>query len=115
MRAIDVFGLVSERIAHEVPPTNPRAGHNKWGPDPLLLEHEPEFVFSCYSIHDRPENARLNCNGSFWQQSGYERVTLHIPGLRQQGQYYTFWKRKERVFSCPGLVEGKAGSAGTRR
>jgi arabinofuranosyltransferase len=109
MRAIDVFGLVSERIAHEVPPSNPRAGHNKWGPDPLLLEHEPDFVFSCYSIHDRPENARMNCNGSFWQRNGYERVTLHIPGLRQHGQYYSFWKRKERVFSCPGLVEPGAG------
>jgi arabinofuranosyltransferase len=112
MRAIDVFGLVSERIAHEVPPTNPRAGHNKWGPDALLLEHEPDFVFSCYSIHDRPDNARFNCNGSFWQRNGYERVTLHIPALRQQGQYYSFWKRKERAFSCPGLVAARpAGPA----
>jgi arabinofuranosyltransferase len=123
MRAIDVFGLVSERIAHEVPPTNPRAGHNKWGPDALLLEHEPDFVFSCYSIHDRPENARFNCSPGFWQRNGYERVTLHIPGLRQQGQYYSFWKRKERAFSCPGLVEPGPASgstsgparAGTRR
>lgn len=112
MRAIDVFGLVSERIAHEVPPTNPRAGHNKWGPDPLLLEHEPDFVFSCYSIHERPENARFNCNPAFWQRNGYERVTLHIPGLRQQGQYYSFWKRRERAFSCPGLVEPGPGAGG---
>jgi len=114
MRAIDVFGLVSERIAHEVPPTNPRAGHNKWAPDSLLLGYEPDFVFSCYSIHDRPDDARLNCNGSFWQRNGYDRVTVAIPGLQQQGPYYTFWKRKERAFSCPGLVQGKGGAAGTR-
>lgn len=111
MRAIDVFGLVSERIAHEVPPSNPRAGHNKWAPDALLLEHEPDFVFSCYSIHDRPENPRWNCNPGFWQRNGYERVTLHVPELRQQGQYYSFWKRKQRAFSCPGLVGGTAGRA----
>lgn len=109
MRAIDVFGLVSERIAHEVPPTHPRAGHNKWGPDPLLLAHEPTFVFSCYSIHDRPDNARMNCSPGFWTRHGYERVTLRIPGLRQQGQYYSFWKRKDRAFTCPGLVEQPAG------
>jgi arabinofuranosyltransferase len=112
MRAIDVFGLVSERIAHEVPPTNPRAGHNKWGPDSLLLEHEPDFVFSCYSIHSRPDNPRFNCNPGFWQRHGYERVTLRIPGLRQQGEYYSFWKRKERAFSCPGQVS--PGAAGPR-
>jgi arabinofuranosyltransferase len=112
MRAIDVFGLVSERIAHEVPPTHPRAGHNKWGPDALLLEHEPEFVFSCYSIHDRPDNPRFNCGGSFWARNGYERVTLHIPGLRQQGQYYSFWKRKDRDFTCPGLVPAREGTPG---
>lgn len=114
MRAIDVFGLVSERIAHEVPPTHPRAGHNKWGPDALLLEHEPEFVFSCYSIHDRPDNARMNCSPGFWTRNGYERVTLHIPGLRQQGQYYTFWKRKDRAFTCPGLVEQPARTPAPR-
>lgn len=105
MRAIDVFGLVSREVAHQVPPTHPRAGHNKWAPDAMLAELEPEFVFSCYSIHRDPEHPRLNCNPSFWHQHGYEQVTLHIPGLEQQGEYYTFFKRKDRTLRCEGIVE----------
>lgn len=106
MRGIDVFGLVSEDIAHKVKPSRPRAGHNKWAPDSLLAELEPDFVFSCYSIHSRPNNARLNCNPSFWLRRGFERVTLHVPGLVQSGEYYTFLKRRDESFDCPGLVGG---------
>jgi arabinofuranosyltransferase len=105
MRAIDVFGLVSEKIAHEVPPTNPRAGHNKWGPNELLLGYEPTFVFSCYAIHTRPDNPRFNCAPGWWLSKGYEVVTLHIPTLQQQGTYYSFLKRKDRLLECPGLLK----------
>lgn len=111
MRAIDVFGLVSERVAHEVAPTRPRAGHNKWAPDPLLAELDPEFVFSCYSIHRDPARPRLNCRPGFWLRRGYELVTLHIPGLRQSGEYYTFLAREDRDFECPGrIADGARGS-----
>jgi hypothetical protein len=105
MRAIDVFGLVSEKIAHEVRPSNPRAGHNKWGPNELLLGYQPTFVFSCYAIHTRPDNARFNCAPGWWLGKGYEVVTLHIPTLQQQGTYYSFLKRKDRLFECRGLVK----------
>jgi hypothetical protein len=105
MRGIDVFGLVSEDIAHNVRPTRPRAGHNKWGPNRLLLKYDPEFVFSCYSIHRDPKRPRFNCpDVGFWLRNGYRRVTLHIPALRQQGQYYTFLVREDRALSCPGIV-----------
>ncbi|MEM9493904.1 MAG: hypothetical protein AAGC55_32450, partial [Myxococcota bacterium] len=107
MKAIDVYGLISKRIAHEVRPTRPRAGHNKWGPNRLLLSYDPDFIFSCFSLHDRPDNPRFNCRPRFWLRNGFEQVTLHIPTLRQGGPYYTFFKRKERVFDCPGLYTGK--------
>ena len=113
MRAIDVFGLVSERIAHEVPARTPRPGHNKWGPDPLLAEHDPDFVFHCYSIHSAPSH-RLGCG--FWKARGYEQVTLQIPGLdgKREGRddtpgggpvadRYTFLVKKDRGFTCAGL------------
>ncbi len=103
VRSIDVFGLVSEVIAQQVPPTRPRAGHNKWGPDALLHEvYEPTFVFSCYALHPTPAAPSLPC-ASYWLRHGYERVTLHIPGLLERGEYYTFLKQRTRDFTCPGL------------
>jgi hypothetical protein len=103
MRGIDVFGLVSSRIAHEEPRIRARAGHTKWGSDALLAEHDPDFVFSCYAIHAKPEQPRLPCAG-FWTARGYEHVTMHVPGMRQQGEYYTFLAKKDRAFECPGRV-----------
>jgi hypothetical protein len=103
---IDVFGLVSERIAHEVPRTHARPGHNKWGPDSLLASRDPDLVFSCYSLHRDAARPQWNCNPSFWRRRGYEAITLHIPGLRERGEYYTFLAKKERRFECPGMIEG---------
>jgi hypothetical protein len=104
MRAIDVFGLVSERIAHEEPRVRPRAGHTKFASDQLLADYDPTFVFSCYAIHATPQRPPLNCNLGFWLTRGYELVTMRIPGMRQSGEYYTFLAKKARNFECPGRV-----------
>ena len=109
-KGIDVFGLVSEVVAHQVPRTRPRAGHNKWAPDALLLNtYHPDFVFHCYSLHRDPNQPRMNCRGNFWKRNGYEPVTLHVPGLWERGEYYTFYVQGERVASfresCPGIVK----------
>jgi arabinofuranosyltransferase len=101
---IDVFGLVSERVAHEVPRSRPRPGHNKWAPDGLLLEHAPTFIFSCYSLHRDPRRPQWNCRPETWRRHGYEPVTLHIPGLREKGEYYSFLVKVERGFTCAGMV-----------
>ncbi|MDB4963122.1 MAG: hypothetical protein JWP01_3121 [Myxococcales bacterium] len=103
MRAIDVFGLVSERIAHEEPRVRARAGHTKFGSDAVLADYDPTFVFSCYEIHAKPDQPRLPCAG-FWLARGYEQVTMRIPGMRQLGTYYTFLAKKARNFQCPGRV-----------
>jgi len=105
MRAIDVFGLVSERIAHEEPRRRARAGHTKFAGPELLAQYDPTFVFSCYSIHYDPTKPQLNCAPSFWLQRGYELVTMYIPKLRQQGRYYTFLAKKDRKFQCPGRIQ----------
>lgn len=104
MRAIDVFGLVSDTIAHDEPRVRPRAGHTKFGSDPVLAAHDPTFVFSCYQIHRRPEQPALPCAG-FWRARGFEQVTMHVPQLREQGTYYTFLASKTRNFQCPGRVQ----------
>ena len=103
MRGIDVFGLVSERVAHGEPRIRARAGHTKWASDALLASYDPTFVFSCYAIHRDPEQPMLPCAG-FWLARGYEELTLHVPAMRQQGEYYTFLAKKARNFQCPGLV-----------
>ncbi len=106
MRGIDVFGLVSERVAHEEPRMRARAGHTKFASDRLLAEYDPTFVFSCYAIGGKPDPARppqLPCGG-FWRARGYEQATMFVPGMKQQGQYYTFLVKKTRKFECPGRV-----------
>ena len=105
VRGIDVFGLVSERIAHNVPRTVARAGHNKWAPDQVLLTYHPDFIFSCYSLHRDPGKPHWNCSPGPWEARGYRPVTVHIPGLLEKGEYYTFLVKKDRPFTCPGLVE----------
>ena len=106
MRGIDVFGLVSERVAHEEPRIRARAGHTKFASDRLLAEYDPTFVFSCYAIGGEPNPAsppQLPCGG-FWKARGYEQATMFVPALRQQGKYYTFLVKKARKFQCPGRV-----------
>jgi hypothetical protein len=104
MRGVDVFGLVSETIAHESPRSNPRAGHTKWGSDTLLAAYDPTFVMSCYQIHRGPISPPLPCNTGFWLGRGYEQVTMFIPALAERGQFYTFLAKKARHFECPGRV-----------
>ncbi|MBA3395651.1 MAG: hypothetical protein H0T89_23610 [Deltaproteobacteria bacterium] len=103
MRGIDVFGLVSDRIAHDEPRIRARAGHTKFGSERLLATYDPTFVFSCYRLHRTAAQPQLPCAG-FWTARGYEHVTMHIPGLREQGEYYTFLAKKARDFQCPGRV-----------
>ena len=104
MRSIDVFGLVSEKIAHEMPRSNPRPGHTKFGSESILASYDPDFVFSCYQIHGKPDpQPQLGCAG-YWLARGYQPVTMHIPGMKQQGEYYTFLAKKARNFQCPGRV-----------
>jgi hypothetical protein len=105
MRGIDVFGLVSDRIAHEEPRIRARAGHTKFGSDKLLADYDPTFVFSCYAIHKTPQPPGRPCNVGFWTARGYEPVTMRIPGMKQSGEYYTFLAKKSRNFQCPGRVK----------
>ena len=91
---IDVFGLVSDDIAHHEPPTRPRAGHQKWAAPDRVLKYRPSFIFSCYDIHKEPSRYTLGCGeAGFFQARGYEPITLYVPEL---GAYYSFLKRKDR-------------------
>jgi hypothetical protein len=98
LRSIDVFGLVSEDIAHNEPPTNPRPGHQKWGRAERLLKYAPTFLFHCYDLHRDPDRYGLCGEAGTFRERGYEPVTLYIPGLKERGEYFTFLKQRERAW-----------------
>ena len=95
-RGFDVFGLVSEDVAHNEPPSNPRPGHQKWARPERVLKYNPTFIFYCYDLHKEPSRYRLCGEADWFMQRGYEPVTLFVAGLRERGEYYTFLKRKDR-------------------
>jgi hypothetical protein len=95
-RGIDVYGLVSEDIAHNEPPSNPRPGHQKWASAARILKYNPSFIFSCYDIHKEPSRYHLNCGeAQEFMSRGYEPITIFVPGMGPD-EYYTFLKRKDR-------------------
>lgn len=99
MRAIDVFGLVSERVAHEEPRVRARAGHTKWASDALLASLDPTLVFSCYALHSEAAPPPLSCAAP-WLGRDYEVVTLLVPALAERGPYYSFLAKRARGFTC---------------
>jgi hypothetical protein len=108
MRAIDIYGLVSDRIAHNSPRVKARPGHDKWGSDEDVLSYDPTFLFYCYNISADPKAQPNGCGEMI--AKGYERVSMHIPGLhdlndpRKPADWYTFLVKKSRHFECPGLA-----------
>jgi hypothetical protein len=102
MRAYDVFGLVSRQVAHEVAPTRPRPGHQKWAPPEMVLATDPAFIFYCYQMHPEPARYTLCGEAGLFHARGYEDCTIRVPGLRESGEFYTFLKKKERDFPCLG-------------
>ncbi|HVV86551.1 MAG TPA: hypothetical protein VHE35_26015 [Kofleriaceae bacterium] len=101
---VDVFGLVSDKVGHRVARTRDRPGHNKWAPDALLEEYRPTIILHCYDLRGVPEPSPLgHCDHGYWESRGFERLVLHVPGLKERGEYLTFLARKDRALECPGL------------
>jgi hypothetical protein len=93
MRAIDVFGLVDETIAHDPSMTvSARPGHQKWGSDAYMVSRNPIIMTHYYRIH-----APHAPNPGYWDARGYEWVTATIPGLKAP-PLYSFLKRKDVAF-----------------
>jgi hypothetical protein len=103
-KALDVYGLVSEEIAHTVPPTVVRPGHNKVAPYELLASFKPTLLLYCSNLHEHMLEDSVPCSETWWRARGYDKVTIEVPGLIE-GRYYTFMKRADRdMVSCPAVV-----------
>src|SRR6185503_8985270 len=116
MRAIDVYGLVSDKVAHLTKPSFPRPGHNKLGDHDVLAAYNPDFAFYCYFIPSSPEPPKdrstfHDCGR--WPEDEWEQVTVRIPGLdgrreerddHREGNgpadRYSFLVRRDRKFEC---------------
>jgi hypothetical protein len=85
-------------VAHNEPPSNPRPGHQKWARPQRLLAYKPTFIFHCYDLHGRPDNAHLCGDEAAFTRAGYVRQTIHVPGMKERGEYYTFLRRKDRAW-----------------
>jgi hypothetical protein len=103
MRSLDCFGLSDAHIAHKVPASSHRPGHQKYAPDEYILSRKPTIITSYnYRIHnlsryDGPD-------GALWRQRGYRYVTARMPGL--SSPYYSFLLRNDR--ELPDLVEERS-------
>ena len=76
----------------------------------VVVAQPPDKTKPTVDPNDKPRNGSrdskqpsLPCAG-FWLGKGYEQVTMHIPRMREQGEYYTFLAKKARGFQCPGRV-----------
>jgi arabinofuranosyltransferase len=102
MKALDVFGLTNEWIAHNVR-SGPggRPGHAKYAPMSYIMRERPDLLCHAGRHQDwmfRPSRA----DARNWRLRGYRWVCMDPQGLRPQ--YYCCLKRIDRDLG-PHLIE----------
>jgi hypothetical protein len=92
VRSLDCFGLSDELIAHQVPATSSRPGHQKYAPDSYILSRRPTIITSHnYHIGSAPW---VGADAGWWMRQGYHYVTVAVPGL--SSPQYSFLLRNDR-------------------
>lgn len=109
IRSLDCFGLSDEHIAHDVPATSSRPGHEKYAPNDYILSRHPTIITSYnYRLVNAPY---VGPDAAYWMQHGYHYVTVPVPGL--SSPMYSFLLRNDRSFGpLPALTA--AGGATER-
>ena len=106
IRSLDCYGLSDEHIAHVVPATQSRPGHQKYAPDDYILSKRPTIITSYnYRLVSAPY---VGADAAMWMQRGYHYVTVPVPGL--SSPLYAFLLRNDRSLGpLPALtVDGAA-------
>jgi arabinofuranosyltransferase len=102
MRSLDCYGLSDEHIAHDIPASSSRPGHQKYAPDDYILSRHPTIITSNnYNIGGAP--VWIGRDPTLWMQRGYHYVTVPVPGL--SSPFYSFLLRNDRSFGpLPALT-----------
>lgn len=101
LRAVDSFGLISEKIAHEVPATDYRPGHMKRPSVDYLLALGGTLSFTCQDFHANPDDATMCPDVDAWLAGGYEIATVRVAGNPTKAAYYSFMRQADRAWSWP--------------
>jgi len=108
---VDAFGLTNEYIAHYLPATSDRPGHQKFACNEFLVlnrpctgtpKHappppprpKPTILCHTYRLGDYAPYTPPPSEAAYWRSLGYEWVSARIPGL--EPPYYSFLKRIDR-------------------
>jgi len=93
MRSLDCYGLSDEYIAHKLPATSSRPGHQKYATDEYILSKHPTIVTSYnYRLTSAPY---VGSDAVTWANRGYRYVSVRIPGLIE-APVYSFLLRADR-------------------
>ena len=92
MRSLDCYGLSDEHIAHDVPASSHRPGHQKYAPLEYQLKNHPTIITSNY--YDIGPAPMERPDAPEWRARGYHYVSVRVPGL--SSPWYTFLKRMDR-------------------
>jgi hypothetical protein len=94
IRALDSFGLSDACVAHEVPASSNRPGHQKFAPLEYVLSRKPTILtYNVYRIAQTPYRPS-DSEAAMWRARGFHYVSVEIPGLSER--WYSFLKRTDR-------------------
>lgn len=95
IRALDSFGLSDAYVAHRVPASSSRPGHQKFAPLEYVLSRQPTILtYNVYRIDAAPYRPSP-AEAAMWRARGFHYISVQIPGLSLP--WYSFLKRIDRA------------------
>jgi hypothetical protein len=92
--SLDCFGLSDAYIAHEVPATSHRPGHQKYAPDHYILSKKPTIITSHNYRFVNAPYVPPEWEAKLWAERGYRYVSVQVPGM--SSPWYAFLLRNDR-------------------
>jgi hypothetical protein len=100
--SLDCFGLSDAYIAHRVPASNNRPGHQKYAPLEYQLARRPTIITSNYYRIAEAPFVPSPGEAADWRARGYHYVNVRVEGLTSP--WYSFLERIDRGGSATSAV-----------